>query len=106
MTKKLFRQLHLWLSVPFGILLTLICFSGAMLVFEDEVTQWAKPHLYRVSETSGTRISTEEAADLVAATLPEGMKVRGVKAFPGADRTYQVSLSKPKHASVFVNPYT
>lgn len=76
MGKKLFRKLHLWLSVPFGILIALICFSGAMLVFEDEVTQWAKPHLYRVSEPSGTRISTEEAAALVAATLPEGVGVR------------------------------
>ena len=106
MGKKLFRKLHLWLSVPFGILIALICFSGAMLVFEDEVTQWAKPHLYRVSEPSGTRISTEEAAALVAATLPEGVGVRGVKAFPAADRTYQVSLTKPKRAAVFVNPYT
>lgn len=106
MGKKLFRKLHLWLSVPFGILIALICFSGAMLVFEDEVTQWVKPHLYRVSEPSGTRISTEEAAALVAATLPEGVEVRGVKAFPAADRTYQVSLTKPKRAAVFVNPYT
>ena len=100
MGKKIFRKLHLWLSVPFGILIALICFSGAMLVFEDEVTQWVKPHLYRVSEPSGTRISTEEAAALVAATLPEGVEVRGVKAFPAADRTYQVSLTKPKRAAV------
>ena len=81
MGKKLFRKLHLWLSVPFGILIALM-------------------------EPSGTRISTEEAAALVAATLPEGVGVRGVKAFPAADRTYQVSLTKPKRAAVFVNPYT
>ena len=35
--KKVFRKIHLWLSVPFGLLITLICFSGAMLVFETEV---------------------------------------------------------------------
>ena len=34
--KKIFRTLHLWLSVPFGLLVSLICFSGAMLVFENE----------------------------------------------------------------------
>ena len=33
--KKVFRKIHLWLSVPFGLLITLICFSGAMLVFDD-----------------------------------------------------------------------
>ena len=29
--KKIFSKIHLWLSVPFGLLITLICFSGAML---------------------------------------------------------------------------
>lgn len=32
--KKIFRQIHLWLSVPFGLIITLICFSGAMLVLK------------------------------------------------------------------------
>ena len=36
--KKIFSKIHLWLSVPFGLLITLICFSGAMLVFETEVS--------------------------------------------------------------------
>ena len=30
--KRVFRKIHLWLSVPFGIFITLICFSGSMLV--------------------------------------------------------------------------
>ena len=46
--KKIFRTLHLWLSVPFGLLVSLICFSGAMLVFENEITEWSRPDLYRV----------------------------------------------------------
>ena len=37
--KKIFEKIHLWLSVPFGLIITLICFSGAMLVFEDEVNE-------------------------------------------------------------------
>ena len=36
--KKLLRKIHLWLSVPFGIIITLICFSGASLVFEKEIS--------------------------------------------------------------------
>lgn len=41
--KRLIRNIHLWLSVPFGIVITLLCFSGAMLVFEPEVTAWVRP---------------------------------------------------------------
>ncbi len=39
---KLFRKIHLWISVPFGIIITLICFSGAMLIFEPEITRAIK----------------------------------------------------------------
>lgn len=51
--KKLFRKIHLWLSVPFGILITLICFSGAMLVYEKEITEWCRPDLYFVQTVKG-----------------------------------------------------
>ena len=47
--KKVFRKIHLWLSVPFGLLITLICFSGAMLVFETEVMELCHRDLYYVA---------------------------------------------------------
>ena len=50
--KKIFSKIHLWLSVPFGLLITLICFSGAMLVFETEVGALPpRPLLCRKSRT-------------------------------------------------------
>ena len=45
--KSIFRKLHLWLSLPFGVIITLICFSGAMLVFEYEVTRCVKPEVFQ-----------------------------------------------------------
>ena len=47
-TVRVFRKIHLWLSVPFGIVISLVCFSGAMLVFEKELTRMANPDMYRV----------------------------------------------------------
>lgn len=104
--KKVVRKLHLWLSVPFGIIITLICFSGAMLVFEKEVTEWSRPELYYVESIGETRLSIGEAAARVASTLPAGVQVTGITVYPDPQRTYQVNLSKPKRAAVFVNPYT
>ena len=49
--KKVFRKIHLWLSVPFGLLITLICFSGAMLVFETEVMELCHRDLYYVEKS-------------------------------------------------------
>ena len=48
--KKIFRKIHLWLSVPFGLIITLVCFSGAMLVFETEVMELCRRDLYYVEK--------------------------------------------------------
>ena len=75
-------------------------------MFEQEVTEWMRPDLYRVERLSGPMLTQEEAAAKVAATLPDGVKVKGVTVYPDPERSYQVNLSKPKRAAVFVNPYT
>lgn len=37
MSRKWIYRIHLWLSIPLGILITVICLSGATLVFKDEI---------------------------------------------------------------------
>ena len=104
--KKLFRKIHLWLSVPFGILITLICFSGAMLVYEKEITEWCRPDLYFVQTVKELPLPMEELMEAVAATLPEGTSITGVTISPDSQRAYQVSLSQPRRASLYVDQYT
>lgn len=36
--KKLWHTIHLWLSIPFGIVFCITCLSGASLIFETEIT--------------------------------------------------------------------
>ena len=43
MTRRLFHQIHLWLSLPLGILFAVICLTGAILVFENETLQLLNP---------------------------------------------------------------
>lgn len=104
--KKIFRKIHLWLSLPFGGVITLICFSGAMLVFETEVTELSCHDLYYVEKAGRTPLPVGEVAQKVAATLPDSISVTGVTIFSDPERTWQVSLSKPRRASVYVDPYT
>lgn len=35
--RKLSRHLHLWLSLPAGVIISIICFTGAILVFKEEL---------------------------------------------------------------------
>ena len=103
---KLFRKLHLWLSVPFGIFITLICFSGGMLIFEQEITRAAKSDVYYVASVGETTIPMEELMETVKATLPDSVSITGVTVFSDPERTYQVALSKPRRASLFIDQYS
>lgn len=104
--KKAFLKLHLWLSVPFGLIITLTCFSGAMLVFEPEVARLTHRDLYQVEAVGQTALPLGELAEKVSAQLPEGVTVTGITVYPDPQQSYQVNLSKPRRASVYIDPYT
>lgn len=104
--RKIFRNIHLWLSVPFGILITLICFSGAALVFEKEVMELCHRELYFVKKVEAAPLPMEQLMIKVAATLPDSVSVTGVNISSDPERAYQVTLSKPRRASMYVDQYT
>ena len=104
--KKIFRKIHLWLSVPFGLIITLVCFSGAMLVFENEVNEWFRRDLYYVETLKESPLPMDKLLEKVATTLPDSVSVTGVSISSDPGRAYQVSLSKPRRASLYVDQYT
>lgn len=106
MIKRFFRKIHLWLSVPFGLLVSLICFSGAMLVFEDEAARLLNRRLFYVDEVKDRTLPLDELAARVAASLPEGTTVTGMTVFADKSRTVRANLSKPRRARAFIDPYT
>ncbi|MCD7899624.1 MAG: PepSY domain-containing protein [Bacteroides sp.] len=103
--KKIFRKLHLWLSVPFGLLITLICFSGAMLVFEKECLELLYPDRYFVKEVKEQPLSIDKLLTTVAQTLPDSVSVTSISIPSDPERAYQIGLSKPRRASVYVDQY-
>lgn len=105
--KKLFRKIHLWISVPLGIIITLVCFSGAMLVFEEEIVRSMHRDIFYTQPAEGARpLPAEALTAAVARTLPEGTEVTGITLFADPARTWQVTLSQPRRAYVCVDPYT
>lgn len=104
--KKVFRILHLWLSVPFGLIIAVICLSGAALVFEDEVMELCRHDLYYVKRVEASPLPMDTLLAKVAETLPDSVSVTSVSVSSDSERAYQVNLSKPRRASVYVDPYT
>lgn len=104
--KKIFRQIHLWLSVPFGLIISVLCLSGAALVFENEIMHVCRHDFYYVAKVGTTPLPAGELAEKVAATLPDSITVTGITLSSDPTRAYQVNLSKPRRASVYIDPYT
>lgn len=42
MIKNVFHKIHLWLAIPFGVLITLEFLTGSLLVFEDDIVASAQ----------------------------------------------------------------
>ncbi len=103
---KIFHKIHLWLSVPFGIIITLICFSGAMLVFEPDITRIIRSEVYYATSSEGKPLPMDVLMEKVKATLPDSVSITGITVFADKDRTYQVNLSKPRRASMFIDQYS
>lgn len=74
---RLLRKIHLWLSVPFGLIITLVCFSGAMLVFEKELTRLFGDNTYKVERAVGEPLPMSVIVENVAPTLPPGRAHNG-----------------------------
>lgn len=103
--RKLFAKLHLWLSVPFGIIIAIVCLTGAILVFETEIQELCHPSRYFVKEVAGRPLPPAELIREARRQLPDSLKINGLRLFQDPKRTYQLVLPGKK-AAAFINPYT
>lgn len=101
--KKIFRQIHLWLSVPFGLIITLICLTGAILLFEKDFGHTGQA---TVESNGRTPLPMDSIISSAQATLSDSVTIVGVTTYSNPDKAYKVMLSKPAMAALWVNQYT
>ena len=73
-----------------------------MLVFEPEITRSLRRDVYYVASVESRPVDLGELMESVKATLPDSVSITGVTVFNDRERTYQVNLSKPHRAALFV----
>lgn len=84
----------------------MICFTGATLVFEQDITRALNKHLYQVEVPQGKeRLAPSEVINIVQDRHGE-MKISSVSIPKAADATYQISFSNGGKKVLFINPYT
>jgi uncharacterized iron-regulated membrane protein len=104
--KKIFRKVHLWLAFPLGLIITVICLSGAVLVFRVEIEEALYPGRYFVDRQTADaeKLSLEQLAATVEAQL--GEPAAGFTVPADTSRNYMVTLASNPRAPAYVNPYT
>jgi uncharacterized iron-regulated membrane protein len=102
--KGIFRSVHKWLSIPLGIFITLICFSGASLIFEKEITEAINHDLYYVANSSNRALPVGELAAKVASSLPDGTTITAVTISSDPTRAYQMATSQQE--TLLVDQYS
>ena len=104
--RKLFKKLHLWLALPAGIVITVTCLTGAILVFQDEIQELCLPKRYTVSGYENREpMSFAELVPIVNAQLDDN-EVASVQTYPHPKKTYRMGLKNGRRVTAFVNPYT
>lgn len=95
----------MWLSIPVGIIITIVCLTGSILVFQDEILELANPSHYFVKEVKGEPIPLDQLIPMVNDQLNNN-SIANVKITADKERTYTMVLAESFRESVFVNPYT
>ncbi len=103
--KKINHLLHKWLSIPLGVIIVILCLTGAALVFQQEILELSNPTHYFVEEVKEEPIPLDKLVSMVNAKL-EDNSISGVKISNDPHRTYTMTLAEGFRVSVFVNQYT
>lgn len=103
----LFKKIHLWLSIPFGLIISIISLTGAILVFEQDITRLINSEIYErlnVSEEDMERLPVQELENKIKQQLGDTLTLTAIKYAANSDEVCIVSFAGQK-STLAVNPY-
>ncbi|MCC8087993.1 MAG: PepSY domain-containing protein [Rikenellaceae bacterium] len=103
--KKFISKIHLWLSIPFGLVIMILCLTGALLVFESEILEFSHPSLYRANITENGRMPISELMPKVKEQLPDSVLISSVQIPSNLKKNYRMGFGQGR-TSLLVDPYT
>lgn len=104
MFRRTLFWLHLIVGIVAGLIIALLCFTGAALAFEKELVAWAERDVRRVEVPAGGHALPADEIIAKAQAAKPGTPVGGVTFLkdPGA----AVAVSFGRDEVFYVNPYT
>lgn len=104
---KTFRKIHLWLSLPAGLLLIILCLTGAVLVFQTEIQKAANPTYYHVKSSNEHPIPTDSLLQIGWNILEgRGKTMSSASFYKENGQTVEFGAKGQKGSVLALNPYT
>ena len=106
--RKFFRNIHLWLSLPLGIIISIICLSGASLVFERDITQALQRELYNVRPPveGAEPLAPSALEDLVRTWAADSLTLNTVRLQDNPRKAALATFRETGKRQLCVDPYT
>lgn len=105
--KKIFAKIHLWLSVPFGIIITVVCLSGAALVFESEITRALQLRIYHVETPAGVQpLAPSQLVARIGEQMPDSLHLTSLQLSARTDEPCMAAFGETGRKQLSVDPYT
>lgn len=105
--RKILKKIHLILSIPAGLFISLICFTGAILVFDNEIDKVFHSDRFYIADEylDKSPLPLDELVKKVNTQLDTNV-VKSVTIFAEKDRTYIADLRKGERTTIYIQPYT
>src|SRR5690554_2427190 len=104
--RRLFIRIHFWLSLPVGLIISIVCLTGAVLSFQDEILELIYPERYYIEETKGLKPLSLEELVILANQQLRNNSVVSIQIPSDRERTYTLGLKEGGRISAFLNPYS
>lgn len=106
--RKFFNDIHLWVGLISGIFVFVICLSGTIYVYNDEIRAASQPHLHKVTPHP-EKLKVEQLKAIVEAE--SGAKVTSINIASDPAASYQLYTKSEGDKSRFgtgwyIDPYT
>lgn len=108
MMRKLFGKIHLWLSLPLGLIISVICLTGALLVFEQDITKALQRELYTVTPPSegAQPLSPSRVTELLGPQVADTLHVTSIRISDNPHEAAFASFRETGKRRLSIDPYT
>ena len=105
--RKICLKIHRWLGLAFGVIISIICLTGAVIVFQDEIKEAINADIRHVEDKGEGRYLTDEALiDAIRRHTVEGLTLKSIQMPSKADEPAYAQFTERGHQKLAVNPYT